>query len=87
MIHDDATQIEMLFAGAHRQGRKMLTHGEMATVAAVQGVTRKQLDIAISDGDLRKGVDGYWLPEAPDPGAIAVMRAAMRDRDYSQEAA
>lgn len=79
------TRIEMLFQGASRQGRKMLTHAEIETVATIQGVTPRQLAAAIRAGDLRVGIDGYWLPEAPDPGAMAVMRAAMRETSVAEE--
>lgn len=78
-------RITLLFSGAHRQGRKMLTYSEMATVATVQGVSRKNIDAAVRAGDLRRGVDGYWLPEAPDPGALAVMRRAMHETVNTEE--
>jgi hypothetical protein len=35
----------------------------------------------VASGALRQGVTGYWLPEAPDPGALAVMRGALSDAE------
>lgn len=43
------------------------------------GVTTAAIDRAVDEEKLRKGCTGYWLPRAADPGALAVMRAAMND--------
>lgn len=47
---------------------------------AAAGFTHKQIAGAVRAGRLRQGVTGYWLPARPDPGAVLVMRAAMRER-------
>lgn len=53
--------------------REQLTGAELLQL----GVTQRALDAAVTREQLRKGVCGYWLPRAADPGALFVMRGAM----------
>lgn len=50
------------------------------------GITHKQLDIAVRNEEVRKGLTGYWLPRPADPGAAAVMRRAMRVTEEQEQA-
>lgn len=62
--------IETAFAATNRE---QLTLAELVAL----GVTKRALDSAVAAAKLRKGVMGYWLPRAADPGALFVMRGAM----------
>jgi hypothetical protein len=69
-----------IFAAAYCQGRKVLAYEELQR----KGVTRGQIDGAVRVGKLRCGVSGCWQPEAPDPGARALMCRAIKDPRYSR---
>jgi hypothetical protein len=66
-----------LFTSALCQGRKVLTHAELA-----RKISRRKLNAAVRAGKIRCGVSGCWLPEKPDPGAVAVMCRAIRSKKY-----
>lgn len=46
---------------------------------AAAGFTARQIEGAVRSGRLRQGIMGYWLPAMPDPGAVLVMRRAIRE--------
>lgn len=48
------------------------------------GLSSARIRRLVADGTLRRGVCGYWLPGAPDKGALAVMQAAIRG-DFAEE--
>ena len=52
---------------------------------AAAGFTSRQIESAVQAGRLRAGIMGYWIPAAPDPGAVLVMQRAMRERSESAE--
>lgn len=54
--------------------RKMASEAELKAA----GFTTRAIADAIAHDELRKGITGYWLPEPPDPGALAVMRRSMK---------
>lgn len=70
--------IERFFAGHNRPqaSRKELTEA---------GISLRRIAAAVAAGDLRQGVTGYWLPRPADPGAAAVMRGAIADRNYNRD--
>lgn len=45
------------------------------------GIRKGEIRRAVSRGDLRQGVTGFWLPERPDPGAMLVMQSALSDSE------
>lgn len=53
--------------------------GAMAPEAALlaAGFTRSRLRDLVLEDALRRGICGYWIPEAPDPGALRVMCSAI----------
>lgn len=51
------------------------------------GFSGNTIDRKVRTGKLCAGVCGYWLPEAPDPGAMLVMESAMRGSFVEQEIA
>ena len=72
------TTIKAAFAGNPRPRTK-------AELLAA-GLTEEQISEAVRDDMLRTGITGYyWLPAPPDPGAVAVMRRAMREKPASEE--
>jgi len=77
--------IASLFALAHAQGRAVLSHEEFLLRASIAKLTQRDVADALADDVLRRGLTGYWLREAPDPGALAVMRAAMNDNTQQGE--
>jgi hypothetical protein len=80
-------QIRGMWMAAHADGRAVLTHSEVVAKLTAYGVRRADLDFAVARGLVRKGVTGYWLPEAPDPGAIAVFQRALRAPDVDADEA
>lgn len=54
-------------------GKAQATPGEMVKA----GFKVEALDRAVKRGDLRKGVCGYWVPRACDPGAALVFQTAI----------
>lgn len=70
--------IHTFFAGLDK---RQATEAELAAA----GITRGAADRAVREGDLRRGVSGYWLPRPPDPGATAVMQRAMRVTEASEQ--
>src|SRR5262245_29898020 len=77
--------IASLFALAHAEGRAVLSHEEFLLRASLARFTDDDVADAISSEVLRRGLTGYWLRHAPDPGAIAVMRAALNDNTHAEE--
>lgn len=72
-------KLQKVFQGAHAEGRAVMGELEFQLVASVEGLSRVDISRALLAGEIRKGLTGYWLREAPDPGALAVMRAAIRE--------
>jgi hypothetical protein len=71
LLHMDA-RINKVFGQA---GREQLSFAELTGA----GLTAKAVAAAVDAGRLCKGCRGYWLPRKADPGAVAVMRAAMNE--------
>lgn len=82
-----AKRIRGLFETAHNEGRAVLGHEEFLLLASLAKLTARDIQNAIADDLLRKGMTGYWIREAADPGAVLVFRNAMRASDDAQEAA
>ncbi len=72
-------RLRALFAAARAEGREVLGAEEFLMLASLAGITKRQLGDALADDILRRGLTGYWLTKAADPGALAVMRAVMRE--------
>jgi len=62
-------------------GRETLSRDELVDA----GMTPAAIARAVDDGWMRSGMTGYWLRRAPDPGAMAVMRSAMREDERRLE--
>jgi hypothetical protein len=80
LLPDLDTKLAALFAGARSAA---LTLNELSR----GGFTPSQVAELVMEGELRKGVCGFYLPTPPDPGALAVMRAAMSSKTYDESEA
>jgi hypothetical protein len=63
-------------------GHGTVTVPQIACCAGrLERLVKRDLDRAVKAGLVRQGVTGYWLPEQPDPGAIAVMERAIKEAE------
>lgn len=67
--------IEAVFERAREYGRQQLTAQEME-----RALEPRQLDRLVKAGKLRKGSQGYWLPQPADPGFLAVAQPKISNR-------
>ena len=56
---------------ARKYNRKQMSIQELVE----NGMQRATIERMVSDGELRKGSSGVWIPVAPDPGTMSVLKA------------
>lgn len=80
------TKIVQLFEKAHAEGRATMGHTEFLLAASVARISEKEVRAALTNEIIRKGMTGFWIKEAADPGALLIFKSAMSATVDAEEA-
>ena len=60
-------------------------HTEFALAASIAKLTERDVRTALTEEIVRKGMTGFWMKEAADPGALLVFSRALSNVHSEEE--
>lgn len=79
------TRILSLFAAAHAEGRATMRAEEFLLAASVAGLSERDVRDALTNEIIRRGMTGFWIKEAADPGALMIFKSALSNNVDAEE--